>query len=99
MESAKTGEPSLRHVEKDVLIPKMMREKAKEYCSEKVDAIQKMNLKQGLCPTSLGQVVPVRPPFCAVPPSFAPTTLPPSPITAGEEPSGLDFPRRGGCAT
>ncbi|XP_069051320.1 COX assembly mitochondrial protein homolog isoform X4 [Lepisosteus oculatus] len=90
MESAKTGEPSLRHVEKDVLIPKMMREKAKEYCSEKVD---------GLCPTSLGQVVPVRPPFCAVPPSFAPTTLPPSPITAGEEPSGLDFPRRGGCAT
>uniref|UniRef100_G3NSV0 COX assembly mitochondrial protein n=1 Tax=Gasterosteus aculeatus TaxID=69293 RepID=G3NSV0_GASAC len=28
----------LRHVEKDVLIPKMMREKAKERCAEKVAA-------------------------------------------------------------
>lgn len=29
-------EPKLRHVETDVLIPKMMREKAKELCNEKV---------------------------------------------------------------
>ncbi|XP_015212284.1 COX assembly mitochondrial protein homolog isoform X2 [Lepisosteus oculatus] len=47
MESAKTGEPSLRHVEKDVLIPKMMREKAKEYCSEKVDAFSQCCKKSG----------------------------------------------------
>ncbi|KAK1173475.1 hypothetical protein AOXY_G3594 [Acipenser oxyrinchus oxyrinchus] len=38
MESAKREEPVLRHVEKDVLIPKLMREKAKERCSEKVHA-------------------------------------------------------------
>ncbi|MBN3305499.1 COXM1 protein, partial [Amia calva] len=31
-------EPFLRHVEKDVLIPKRMREKAKERCVEKVEA-------------------------------------------------------------
>ncbi|XP_016353869.1 COX assembly mitochondrial protein homolog isoform X1 [Sinocyclocheilus anshuiensis] len=35
---ASTEEPRLRHVEKDVLIPKMMREKAKERCSQLVDA-------------------------------------------------------------
>ncbi|XP_066483448.1 COX assembly mitochondrial protein homolog isoform X1 [Tiliqua scincoides] len=29
-------DPKLRHVEKDVLIPKMMREKARELCSDKV---------------------------------------------------------------
>ncbi|KAG2465044.1 COXM1 protein, partial [Polypterus senegalus] len=29
-------EPALRHVEKDVLIPKLMREKARQRCSEKV---------------------------------------------------------------
>ncbi|MBN3325907.1 COXM1 protein, partial [Atractosteus spatula] len=40
-------EPSLRHVEKDVLIPKMMREKAKEYCSEKVDAFSQCCRKSG----------------------------------------------------
>ncbi|CAL8337511.1 COX assembly mitochondrial protein homolog [Gadus morhua] len=32
------AEPKLRHVETDVLIPKMMREKAKELCHEKVQA-------------------------------------------------------------
>lgn len=32
-----TEEPPLRHVEKDVLIPKMMREKAKERCVQHVD--------------------------------------------------------------
>ncbi|KAM4704823.1 COX assembly mitochondrial protein homolog [Rhinophrynus dorsalis] len=31
-------EPYLRHVEKDVLIPKMMREKARVLCAEKVQA-------------------------------------------------------------
>ncbi|XP_030637317.1 COX assembly mitochondrial protein homolog [Chanos chanos] len=31
-------EPHLRHVETDVLIPKMMREKAKERCSKQVEA-------------------------------------------------------------
>ncbi|XP_040022398.1 COX assembly mitochondrial protein homolog [Gasterosteus aculeatus] len=38
MEAVNTEEIHLRHVEKDVLIPKMMREKAKERCAEKVDA-------------------------------------------------------------
>uniref|UniRef100_A0AAZ3RIM5 COX assembly mitochondrial protein n=1 Tax=Oncorhynchus tshawytscha TaxID=74940 RepID=A0AAZ3RIM5_ONCTS len=36
MEATKAEEPFLRHVETDVLIPKMMREKAKELCAEKV---------------------------------------------------------------
>ncbi|KAM3873456.1 COX assembly mitochondrial protein homolog [Diretmus argenteus] len=31
-------EPHLRHVETDVLIPKMMRDKARELCAEKVEA-------------------------------------------------------------
>ncbi|KAL2084651.1 hypothetical protein ACEWY4_020169 [Coilia grayii] len=35
---AAAEEPVLRHVETDVLIPKMMREKAKELCSEHVSA-------------------------------------------------------------
>ncbi|XP_019364328.1 PREDICTED: COX assembly mitochondrial protein homolog [Gavialis gangeticus] len=34
-------EPKLRHVEKDVLIPKIMREKAKELCSDKVQDFTK----------------------------------------------------------
>ncbi|KAK5862619.1 hypothetical protein PBY51_017991 [Eleginops maclovinus] len=38
MEATKTDEIQLRHVETDVLIPKMMREKAKEICVEKVEA-------------------------------------------------------------
>ncbi|CAL8248612.1 unnamed protein product [Lota lota] len=38
MEAVQAGEPRLRHVETDVLIPKLMREKAKELCSEKVQA-------------------------------------------------------------
>ncbi|XP_036393799.1 COX assembly mitochondrial protein homolog isoform X1 [Megalops cyprinoides] len=38
MESTKTEEPFLRHVEKDVLIPKLMREKAKERCADQVQA-------------------------------------------------------------
>jgi hypothetical protein len=33
------SEPKLRHVETDVLIPKMMREKAKELCHEKVQGV------------------------------------------------------------
>ncbi|XP_041104231.1 COX assembly mitochondrial protein homolog [Polyodon spathula] len=41
MESAKREEPVLRNVEKDVLIPKLMREKAKKCCSEKVHAFNK----------------------------------------------------------
>lgn len=32
-------EPNLRHVETDVLIPKMMRERAKERCAEKVEGM------------------------------------------------------------
>ncbi|XP_072561716.1 COX assembly mitochondrial protein homolog isoform X3 [Paramormyrops kingsleyae] len=31
-------EPALRHVELDVLIPKLMREKARERCADKVEA-------------------------------------------------------------
>ncbi|XP_033983308.1 COX assembly mitochondrial protein homolog [Trematomus bernacchii] len=38
MEEIKADEIHLRHVETDVLIPKMMREKAKEICVEKVEA-------------------------------------------------------------
>ncbi|XP_053322190.1 COX assembly mitochondrial protein homolog [Spea bombifrons] len=41
MDSGKAEEPFLRHVEKDVLIPKIMREKARVLCSEKVDAFSK----------------------------------------------------------
>uniref|UniRef100_UPI00398EE1DC COX assembly mitochondrial protein homolog n=1 Tax=Pristiophorus japonicus TaxID=55135 RepID=UPI00398EE1DC len=37
----------LRHVEKDVLIPKMVREKAKELCSDKVEAFSKCCQKSG----------------------------------------------------
>ncbi|XP_035246707.1 COX assembly mitochondrial protein homolog [Anguilla anguilla] len=38
MESPEKEEPFLRHVEVDVLIPKLMREKAKERCVETVEA-------------------------------------------------------------
>lgn len=38
MDPSTSEEPRLRHVELDVLIPKMMREKAKERCSELVEA-------------------------------------------------------------
>ncbi|XP_054846857.1 COX assembly mitochondrial protein homolog isoform X1 [Eublepharis macularius] len=41
-------EPKLRHVEKDVLIPKIMREKAKELCSEKVQAFTKCCQDSGI---------------------------------------------------
>lgn len=32
-------EVHLRHVEKDVLIPKLMREKAKEQCADRVEGV------------------------------------------------------------
>uniref|UniRef100_A0A4W3JZW4 COX assembly mitochondrial protein n=1 Tax=Callorhinchus milii TaxID=7868 RepID=A0A4W3JZW4_CALMI len=38
----------LRHVEKDVLIPKMVREKAKELCSDSVQAFTKCCKESGL---------------------------------------------------
>lgn len=36
---ASSDEIKLRHVETDVLIPKMLREKAKELCAEKVEGV------------------------------------------------------------
>ncbi|XP_034031175.1 COX assembly mitochondrial protein homolog [Thalassophryne amazonica] len=47
MEATKTDE-HLRHVEKDVLIPKIMREKAKERCAEKVEAFTHCCKESGL---------------------------------------------------
>ncbi|XP_056099682.1 COX assembly mitochondrial protein homolog isoform X1 [Rhinichthys klamathensis goyatoka] len=41
MDPSKAEEPPLRHVETDVLIPKMMREKAKERCVQNVDAFNR----------------------------------------------------------
>ncbi|NWJ04598.1 COXM1 protein, partial [Crypturellus undulatus] len=38
----------LRHVEKDVLIPQIMREKAKELCSDQVQAFTKCCKETGL---------------------------------------------------
>ncbi|NXY41823.1 COXM1 protein, partial [Ceuthmochares aereus] len=38
----------LRHVEKDVLIPQIMRERAKELCSDKVQAFTKCCQETGL---------------------------------------------------
>ncbi|XP_066534422.1 COX assembly mitochondrial protein homolog [Hoplias malabaricus] len=38
MDTSKSDEPHLRHVEMDVLIPKKMREKARERCSQEVKA-------------------------------------------------------------
>ncbi|KAM9164909.1 COX assembly mitochondrial protein homolog isoform 1-T1 [Pangshura tecta] len=40
-------EPELRHVEKDVLIPKIMREKARDLCSDKVQAFTKCCQESG----------------------------------------------------
>nr|XP_020452538.1 COX assembly mitochondrial protein homolog [Monopterus albus] len=42
MGSADSEEIHLRHVEKDVLIPKLMREKARVRCAEKVEELPKM---------------------------------------------------------
>lgn len=41
-------EPFLRHVETDVLIPKMVREKAKELCAEKVTG-EYLRFNKNLC--------------------------------------------------
>ncbi|XP_030053135.1 COX assembly mitochondrial protein homolog [Microcaecilia unicolor] len=41
-------EPFLRHVEKDVLIPKIMREKARELCSDQVEAFTKCCKETGI---------------------------------------------------
>lgn len=38
------GEPKLRHVEKDILIPKLMKDKAKELCSEQVKGESEIQL-------------------------------------------------------
>ncbi|XP_053287535.1 COX assembly mitochondrial protein homolog [Pleuronectes platessa] len=47
MEAVNAEEMHLRHVETDVLIPKMMREKAKELCVEKVEAFGKCCRESG----------------------------------------------------
>uniref|UniRef100_A0A803KBH2 COX assembly mitochondrial protein n=1 Tax=Xenopus tropicalis TaxID=8364 RepID=A0A803KBH2_XENTR len=47
MDSAKSDQ-FLRHVEKDVLIPKIMREKARVLCSDKVEAFTKCCKESGL---------------------------------------------------
>ncbi|XP_063306745.1 COX assembly mitochondrial protein homolog [Pelobates fuscus] len=47
MESNQEEEPYLRHVEKDVLIPKIVREKARVLCSEKVEAFTKCCQESG----------------------------------------------------
>lgn len=41
---ASSEEIQLRHVETDVLIPKLMREKAKELCAEKVEGVCQVQL-------------------------------------------------------
>ncbi|XP_055516362.1 COX assembly mitochondrial protein homolog isoform X1 [Leucoraja erinacea] len=46
MEAA-SQEAQLRHVEKDVLIPKMVREKARELCSDKVEDFTKCCQENG----------------------------------------------------
>ncbi|XP_068616145.1 COX assembly mitochondrial protein homolog [Brachionichthys hirsutus] len=48
MEAAGTEEIRLRCVEKDVLIPKLMREKAKELCVDKVEAFNHCCKESGL---------------------------------------------------
>ncbi|XP_062842169.1 COX assembly mitochondrial protein homolog [Trichomycterus rosablanca] len=48
METSNTGEPHLRHVELDVLIPKMMREKAKERCAQHVQEFTQCCKDSGL---------------------------------------------------
>ncbi|XP_078095656.1 COX assembly mitochondrial protein homolog [Mustelus asterias] len=47
MEAGSQEVNHLRHVEKDVLIPKMVREKAKELCSNKVEAFTKCCQEEG----------------------------------------------------
>ncbi|XP_026228720.1 COX assembly mitochondrial protein homolog [Anabas testudineus] len=48
MGTPNTEEVHLRHVEKDVLIPKLMREKAKERCADKVQAFSHCCKETGL---------------------------------------------------
>ncbi|XP_072268487.1 COX assembly mitochondrial protein homolog [Pyxicephalus adspersus] len=48
MDSDKAEEPYLRHVEKDVLIPKLMREKSKVLCAKQVEAFTKCCQESGL---------------------------------------------------
>ncbi|XP_075067369.1 COX assembly mitochondrial protein homolog [Mixophyes fleayi] len=47
MDPGKAEEPALRHVEKDVLIPKIMREKARIVCAEQVKAFTKCCQENG----------------------------------------------------
>ncbi|XP_073486378.1 COX assembly mitochondrial protein homolog [Aquarana catesbeiana] len=47
MDSGKAEEPDLRHVEADVLIPKLMREKSKVRCAEQVEAFTKCCQESG----------------------------------------------------
>ncbi|XP_063778342.1 COX assembly mitochondrial protein homolog [Pseudophryne corroboree] len=47
MEPGTAEEPALRHVEKDVLIPKIMREKARVLCAEHVEAFTKCCQESG----------------------------------------------------
>ncbi|XP_060681369.1 COX assembly mitochondrial protein homolog [Hemiscyllium ocellatum] len=47
MAAAAEERNQLRHVEKDVLIPKMVREKARELCSDKVEAFTKCCKEKG----------------------------------------------------
>ncbi|XP_076136450.1 COX assembly mitochondrial protein homolog [Alosa pseudoharengus] len=47
MEASQSEELVLRHVETDVLIPKMMREKAKERCGENVAAFSQCCKESG----------------------------------------------------
>ncbi|KAM5157105.1 COX assembly mitochondrial protein homolog [Mantella aurantiaca] len=47
MDSGKAEEPFLRHVEKDVLIPKLMREKSRVLCAEQVEAFTKCCQESG----------------------------------------------------
>ncbi|XP_073424643.1 COX assembly mitochondrial protein homolog [Dendrobates tinctorius] len=47
MDSATAEDHDLRHVEKDVLIPKLMREKARVRCAEQVEAFSKCCQENG----------------------------------------------------
>ncbi|XP_068090554.1 COX assembly mitochondrial protein homolog [Hyperolius riggenbachi] len=47
MDSGKADDSLLRHVETDVLIPKMMREKARVRCAEQVEAFTKCCQENG----------------------------------------------------
>ncbi|KAK2815361.1 hypothetical protein Q7C36_023627 [Tachysurus vachellii] len=48
METSNSEEPHLRHVERDVLIPKLMRQKAKELCAQHVEAFTQCCKDSGL---------------------------------------------------